>query len=148
MGLALKAASDAPDQAGISESAALAALLAHDTCWTNRELLDYGVVNFARCRGGEFACVADRVRDVLGNPFRSPVLDPGCLTPSVAALAQAAYEERILPGGTLNPSRLAVLSDALEEAGCTDEAVLSHLRSPGPHVRGCWVLDALLAKDP
>ena len=42
--------------------------------------------------------------------------------------------------------RLAVLSDALEEAGCTDADFLFHLRSEGPHVRGCWALDLLLGK--
>jgi hypothetical protein len=48
--------------------------------------------------------------------------------------------------GTLDNDRLAVLSDALEEAGCDDADLLDHLRSPGPHVRGCWVLDLLLGK--
>ena len=37
--------------------------------------------------------------------------------------------------------------DALEEARCDDEALLSHLRSPGPHVRGCWALDLVLGKE-
>jgi len=41
---------------------------------------------------------------------------------------------------------LPVLADALEEAGCTDADLLGHLRGPGPHVRGCWVLDLLLGK--
>lgn len=49
--------------------------------------------------------------------------------------------------GTLDPLRLAVLADALEEAGCTDEVILRHLRGPGPHVRGCHVLDLLLGKE-
>src|SRR4051794_17852847 len=31
----------------------------------------------------------------------------------------------------LDPARLAVLADALEEAGCTEDAVLEHIRSPG-----------------
>jgi hypothetical protein len=61
-------------------------------------------------------------------------------------LAQAAYEERRLPEGILDPTLLAVLADALEEAGCTDNDILSHCRGPGPHVRGCWALDLLLAK--
>jgi hypothetical protein len=39
-----------------------------------------------------------------------------------------------------------VLADALEEAGCTDPALLRHLRPGGGHVRGCHVLDALLGK--
>jgi hypothetical protein len=87
------------------------------------------------------------LRDVCGDPFRRSALDPACLPTTVSALAQAAYENRFQPSGHLYPSRLGVLSDALEEAGCTDEAVLSHLRSPGPHVRGCWVLDLILGKS-
>jgi hypothetical protein len=56
-------------------------------------------------------------------------------------VAQAAYEERSLPAGEMDPVRLAILADALEEAGCGNEAILGHLRGPGPHVRGCWVVD-------
>lgn len=73
------------------------------------------------------------------------------LTPTVLSLAQVAYDERLpewtweeyrggtagretrrrevlRPGGTLDPGCLAILSDALEEAGCTDAAILAHLR--------------------
>jgi hypothetical protein len=46
----------------------------------------------------------------------------------------------------LDNARLAVLADALEESGFADTAFLSHLRGPGPHVRGCHVVDALLGK--
>jgi hypothetical protein len=42
---------------------------------------------------------------------------------------------------------MAVLADALQEAGCTDPEVLSHCRGTGEHVRGCWVIDLLLAKS-
>ena len=42
---------------------------------------------------------------------------------------------------------LAVLADALEEAGCDCTALLDHCRSHGPHVRGCWALDLLLARS-
>ena len=62
-------------------------------------------------------------------------------------LAQAAYDERTLPAGTLDPDRLAVLADALEDAGCSDAAILEHLRGPGPHVRGFWPLDLVLGKQ-
>jgi hypothetical protein len=41
-------------------------------------------------------------------------------TPQVVALAQAAYEQQEMPAGNLDLARLAVLADALEEAGCTD----------------------------
>lgn len=46
--------------------------------------------------------------------------------------------------GPLDPLRLAVLADALEEAGCTSEDILAHLRGQGPHVSGCWVLQLFL----
>ena len=36
---------------------------------------------------------------------------------------------------------------ALEKAGCNDEEILSHCRSPLDHVRGCWVVDLLLGKE-
>jgi hypothetical protein len=85
------------------------------------------------------------LRDVIGNPFRPVTISPGWLTPDVTTLAQAAYDER-LPSGTLDLDRLAVLSDALEDAGCDSVDLLGHLRSPGPHVRGCWVVDLLLGK--
>ena len=39
---------------------------------------------------------------------------------------------------------LLVLADALEDAGCADDSMVAHLRTPGPHVRGCWVVDQLL----
>jgi hypothetical protein len=72
--------------------------------------------------------------------------DPAWRTPAVLAQAQAAYDNRTLPAGTLEPDRLAVLADALEEAGCADPDILGHLRGPGPHVRGCFVVDAILDK--
>jgi hypothetical protein len=84
--------------------------------------------------------------DIMGNPFHPVALDLSWRTHNVVALAQAAYDERILPAGTLDPDRLAVLADALEEAGCDNADILSHLRGPGPHVRGCWVVDLLLGK--
>ena len=87
------------------------------------------------------------LRCIFVNPFRPVSLDPAWRTPTVTALATATYEERILPAGTLDPDRLAVLADALEEAGCDNADILAHLRGPGPHVRGCWVLDLLLEKE-
>jgi len=87
------------------------------------------------------------VRCLFGNPLMPVSLDPASRTPAVVSLAQAAYDERILPAGTLDPARLAVLADALEDAGCSDADLLSHLRGSGPHVRGCWVVDLLLEKE-
>jgi hypothetical protein len=89
---------------------------------------------------------ASLLRDIFGNPFRPIFVDPACLTTDVVWLAQAAYDDRFLPSGELEHDRLAVLSDALEEAGCTDPDLLDHLRGPAPHVRGCWALDLILGK--
>lgn len=77
--------------------------------------------------------------DIFGNPFRPVVAEPTRLPPKVVALAQAIYDERAF-------DRLPVLADGLEEAGCTDADILAHCRGPGPHVRGCWVVDLLLGK--
>jgi hypothetical protein len=44
----------------------------------------------------------------------------------------------------LDNARLAILADALEEAGCTDQEILAHCRGGGEHVRGCGVVDLLL----
>jgi hypothetical protein len=66
------------------------------------------------------------------------------LTPDVFALARAAYDERLMSWGEVELARLAVLADALEEAGCTSAEVLGHLRGPGLHVRGCFAVDLCL----
>jgi hypothetical protein len=87
------------------------------------------------------------LRDILGNPFRSVVLDPVWQSRTVVSLAQAAYQDRLLSSGHLDADRLAVLADALEDAGCAEQAVLDHLRGPGPHVRGCWPVDLVLARE-
>ena len=66
----------------------------------------------------------------------------------VPRMANAIYEERALPEGQLDPARLAILGDALEDAGCpADHELLQHLRAPGPHVRGCWVVDLLTGRE-
>jgi hypothetical protein len=90
---------------------------------------------------------AELLRDIYGDPFRPVALGVAGMPSGVTLLAQAAYDNRILPGGELDLAHLGVLSDALEEAGCTDVEILSHLRSPGPHVRGCWALDLVLGKS-
>ncbi len=86
------------------------------------------------------------VRDVFGNPFRPVSINDAWLTHNVVALSQAAYDQRELPSGYLDPARLAGLADALEQAGCDNQDILGHLREPGPHVKGCWVVDVVLGK--
>jgi hypothetical protein len=82
------------------------------------------------------------LRDMFGNPFRMVLIARDWLTHDggqVARLAEAAYDERAF-------DRLPILGDALEDAGCDDEALLAHLRGPAPHTLGCWTLDALLER--
>lgn len=100
--------------------------------------------------GAEAKVAAEVLREVVGNPFQPVVLPKRrlsfagqsendrapqpfasasyCpwLTPTVLSLAHAAYDERNADG-TLDNARLAVLHDALLDAGCDHQAVLSHL---------------------
>jgi hypothetical protein len=80
------------------------------------------------------------LRDLFGNPFRPSPLDPFWLLTDdgvVPHLARVIYDEDRF-------GDLPYLADALEDAGCTCEMILDHLRGPGPHYRGCWVVDAVL----
>lgn len=82
---------------------------------------------------------ADLLRDVFGNPFRPAGFDPAWLTPTAAALAAGVYADRAF-------DRLPILADALQDGGCEDDDILAHCRGPGPHARGCWVVDLVLNK--
>jgi hypothetical protein len=82
------------------------------------------------------------LRDIFGNPFRPVTFDPAWLTwhdGLIVSMARKMYDRRDF-------SDTPVLADALEDAGCTDANILGHLRGPGPHVRGCWVVDLVLGK--
>ncbi|MDB5306922.1 MAG: hypothetical protein JWO38_1124 [Gemmataceae bacterium] len=76
---------------------------------------------------------------VFGNPFRPVATDPSWLTSTVVTLATDIYSDRAF-------DRLPNLADALQDAGCDNSDVLDHCRGPGPHVRGCHVLDLILGK--
>jgi hypothetical protein len=82
---------------------------------------------------------SELLRDIFGNPIRSVVCDPAWRSEPVSALAAGIYADRAF-------DRLPILADALEEAGCDDADILNHCRMPGPHVKGCWVVDLVLGK--
>lgn len=75
------------------------------------------------------------------------ICDPNDAFAAGAVKCSACHGTGRIENGQLDDDRLAVLADALEDAGCEDETILAHLRSEGPHVRGCWVLDILLGKS-
>jgi hypothetical protein len=123
------------------------------------------------------------LRDIFGNPFRptcrladiklmanrteqaskimtewhrgeTDVLHEEWCTATVLSIAQSIYDSRDF-------SAMTILADALEEAGCNNNDILTHCRcgviehvyrdctlfeAVGPHVRGCWVLDLILEK--
>jgi hypothetical protein len=83
------------------------------------------------------------LRELVGNPFSKTVTSqPRWFTwneGAVRKLAVAAYEDRAR-------FVMAILADALEDAGCADVELLGHLRGPGPHVRGCWAVDLILGR--
>jgi hypothetical protein len=94
----------------------------------------------------ENSALCDLLREIIVNPHAPVTLNAACRTPVVVALAQAAWDHWILPSGQLEGDRLLVLADALEDAEA-DPGILAHLRTPGPHVRGCWALDLVLGRE-
>jgi hypothetical protein len=80
------------------------------------------------------------LRDIFGNPFRRLQIEPSWLQANggaVSQIAQAIYNQRDFDS-------LPILADVLEEGGCTNTDLQAHCRMPGDHVRGCWLIDALL----
>lgn len=76
---------------------------------------------------------SDTLRCLFGSPHRPcppPDISPACRTLALAAYGSAG------PDGALDSSHLAVLADAMEEAGCQPgHPALLHLR--GPACRRC-----------
>jgi hypothetical protein len=90
----------------------------------------------------EQTCQCLILRDIIGNPFRPVTIDTAWLRwnfATVPAIARHVYEDRAFHD-------LPILADALGDAGCTDQVILTHCRQRGEHIRGCWVVDLLLGK--
>jgi hypothetical protein len=85
------------------------------------------------------AIVPSLLHCIFGNPFRPVAFDPRWRTSDVTGLARAIYDDKAF-------ERMPILADALMDAGCEDEQIISHCRGTGPHVRGCWVADLILEK--
>jgi hypothetical protein len=81
------------------------------------------------------------LRDVFGNPFRPVPFEPSWLgrDAEIKLLARSLYDGRRF-------AELTTLAEALAAEKCREAAILDHCRGPGPHVRGCWVLDLLTGR--
>ncbi|WP_232069539.1 hypothetical protein [Gemmata massiliana] len=88
----------------------------------------------------ELRAAVSLLRDIFGNPFRPVAPFPSWRTPTVVALTAQMYESRDF-------GAMPILADALQDAGCDSADVLDHCRGPGPHVRGCWVVDLVLGRE-
>jgi len=86
------------------------------------------------------------LREICGNPFRPaefmlvPFVGNYKQIETVHSIAQGIYADRAFDD-------MPILADALEDAGCDNADILAHCRGPGPHVRGCWVVDLILGKE-
>lgn len=109
----------------------------------SQQVVKHTEAEYAADLANEFRRQVTLVYEVFGNPFRPGRLDDYCLAWEgglVRRLAEGIYEDRAF-------ECMPVLGDALEDAGCSDAAVLSHCRGSAEHVRGCWVLDMILGRD-
>jgi hypothetical protein len=79
--------------------------------------------------------------DIVRNPFRPVAFDPAWRTDTAVSLSRGMYEARDF-------AAMPVLADALQDAGCDCDDVLTHCRDPHQvHVRGCRVVDLVLGKE-
>jgi hypothetical protein len=88
----------------------------------------------------ERAAQAGLMRELFGGPSHPVAFDPRWRTETAVAVAAGIDRDGAF-------DRLPILADALEDAGCDDADLLSNCRGPGPHVRGCWVVDLVLGKE-
>lgn len=70
-------------------------------------------------------------------PFRPISVEARLAAPEILDLAHSIYDEQEFV-------KLPILGDALRQAGCDNADILNHCQQPGPHVRGCWVIDLLM----
>jgi hypothetical protein len=96
---------------------------------------------FQRGKAAERARQVALVRDLFGDPFSRARLAPAWRTATAIAVAQQMYDAREFGAAP-------ILADALQDAGCDHDGLLSHLRdTAAPHHRGCWAVDWVLGKE-
>ena len=106
----------------------------------SREVIESGGCGIPNKPPTEGRVQAAILRDIYGSPFRPVTFPSGWRTSTAVALAAQMYEARDF-------GAMPILADALQDAGCDSADVLVHCRGPGPHVRGCWVVDRVLGRE-
>jgi hypothetical protein len=77
------------------------------------------------------------LRCIIRGPFPPSKCEPPA---HLVQWAHGIYDERAF-------DEMPFFADALDEAGCAEQALLDHLRAGGPHFRGCWAIDRLTARE-
>lgn len=155
-------------------------------CHERKRLLTPQVVSLAAAAYGEGTKVCKRCR-LPGWEQSGRGL--GKVAKRSSRRLVAEMDDTRLPDGSLDPFLLALVADALEEAGTSEpcihcqgkgyhqtglvrcdgegihdsrakigciacegsgymtHSIVAHLRSPGPHVRGCWATDPILGRS-
>jgi hypothetical protein len=81
------------------------------------------------------------LREIFGNPFRPVAFSPEWRTDTAVTLARTVCDLRQFDA-------MPILADALQDAGCDRDDILSHCRDTSQmHVRGCWVTDLVLNRS-
>jgi hypothetical protein len=81
-------------------------------------------------------------REMFGPTlFRSSRIDPSWMQANDRAVYRIAEE---IEAGAME--LYPILGDALEDAGCSDSAILTHCREYAEHVCGCWLVDLVLGR--
>lgn len=123
-------------------------LLIDEPYFSQEVWFDTATLGMDASGGGDVAWAAELevhcglVREVFGNPFQPTYVHSARLKANkgrARQLAREVYDHRAF-------DHMGELARALEAARCFDAPLLKHLRSPGPHVRGCWALDVVLGK--
>jgi hypothetical protein len=120
------------DVGTLAASAAVQARTGVTLLWVTSAEFDAATYEYARL-------MRSVVWEVVGNPFE-PADFTSWRTSTAVLLAQQMYESGDF-------SAMPILADALQDAGCDNDDVLTHCREPRKHIRGCWVIDGVLARE-
>lgn len=107
-----------------------------NACWSVVPEIDR-LAGLGLLGGGGRPPMCDWIRCVFGPPSHAGGFDPAWRRPEIMGLASAIAEREAF-------EVIGQLGQALRMAGCEDPCMLGHCDPANGHVRGCWVVDAVL----